>query len=177
MTGKEIIAKKESIYDQLVRLNYSRKENFLNDVSSTNWFDLDFELKEVILSFPSRFVDYDSDLMDIDDLSGEQQFYLFHSKGDTFLVDTQGYTYPRYVTLLEGFDDGVDYDGDDDDKYERMEGLLRISDDMIIEQAIKSIVLDFGQEGFDKDDVETFLQMRIEFLIKKAIASQSKLFN
>ncbi len=173
MTAKEM---NETIYNKLVNLNYSRKENYLNDVNSTNWFDLDFELKEVILSFPSRFVDYDSDLMDIEDLSGEQQFYLFHSKGDTFLVDTQGYNYPRYTTLLEGFDDGVDYDGDEDDKYERMEGLLRISDDMIIEQAIKSIVLDLCAEGFDKDDIETFLQMRIEFLIKKTIASKSNLF-
>ena len=168
MKGNEI---ENSIYNKLVNLNYSRKENYLNEVSSTNWFDLEDEVKEVILMFPSRFVDYDNDLMDIEDLSGGQQFYLFHSKGNTYLVDTQGYNYPRYTTLLEGFDDGVDYDGDDDDKYERMEGLLRISDDVIIEHAIKSIVLDFGKEGFDKDDVETFLQMRIEFLIKKGIAS------
>ena len=49
MTAKEIIAKKESIYDKLVRLNYSRKENYLIEVSSTNWFDLDFELKEIPL--------------------------------------------------------------------------------------------------------------------------------
>ena len=172
MKGSEI---KQMVYNKLVNLNFSRKENYLNDVNSTNWFDLEDELKEVILMFPSRFVDYDSDLMDIEDLSGEQQFYLFHSKGDTFLVDTQGYTYPRYTTLLEGFDDGIDYDGDDDDKYERMEGLLRISDDVIIENAIKSIVIDFGKEGFDEEDVETFLQMRIEFLIKKGIASAQHL--
>lgn len=165
MKGSEI---KQMVYNKLVNLNFSRKENYLNDVNSTNWFDLEDELKEVILMFPSRFVDYDSDLMDIEDLSGEQQFYLFHSKGDTFLVDTQGYNYPRYITLLEGFTDGIDYD---DDKYERMEGLLRISDDVIIEHAIKSIVIDFGKEGFDEEDVETFLQMRIEFLIKKGIAS------
>jgi hypothetical protein len=57
-----------------------------------------------------------------------------------------------------------------------MEGLLRISDDIIIENAIKSIVIDFSKEGFDKDDVETFLQMRIEFLIKQAIASKLNLF-
>ena len=44
------------------------------------------------------------------------------------------------------------------------------------EQAIKSIVIDFGKEGFDSDDVETFLQMRIEFLIKKALATQANLF-
>ena len=169
MTAKEIIAKKESIYDKLVRLNYSRKENDLISVNSINWFDLDFELRDVILTFPSRHVKFDVDLMDIEDLSGEQQFYLFHSiHGTTYLVDTQGYNYPRYIVGLEGFDD--------DDKYERMEGLLRISDDMIIEQAIKSIVIDFGTEGFDKDDVETFLQMRIEFLIKKVLASKANLF-
>ena len=160
---------KENIYINLTNLNYSRKENFLNDVDSTNWFDLDDELKNTIMSLPTRPVEFESDLMDIEDLDREQQFYLLYSNGNTYLVDTQGYTYPRYVTLLEGFDS-------EDDKYERMEGLLRISDDMIIEQAIKSIVIDFSKEEFDKDDVETFLQMRIEFLIKKAIASNSNLF-
>jgi hypothetical protein len=166
MKAKEL---KENIYINLTNLNYSRKENFLNDVDSTNWFDLDDELKNTIMSLPTRPVKFESDLMDIDDLDREQQFYLLYSNGNTYLVDTQGYTYPRYVTLLEGFDS-------EDDKYERMEGLLRISDDLIIEQGIKSIVLDFSKEGFDKDDVETFLQMRIEFLIKKAIASNLNLF-
>ena len=160
---------KESIYVKLVSLNYSRKENDLVNANSINWFDLDDELKNTIMSFPTRPVKFDVDLMSIEDLSGEQQFYLFYSNGNVYLVDTQGYTYPRYVTLLEGFND-------EDDKYERMEGLLRISDDMIIEQAIKSIVLDFGKEGFDSEDVDTFLQMRIEFLIKKAIASNLNLF-
>jgi hypothetical protein len=160
---------KENIYNKLVSLNYSRKENFLNDVDSTNWFDLDDELKNTIMSLPTRPVKFESDLMDIEDLDREQQFYLLYSNGNTYLVDTQGYTYPRYVTLLEGFDD-------EEGTYERMEGLLRISDDLIIEQGIKSIVLDFSKEGFDKDDVEIFLQMRIEFLIKKAIASNLNLF-
>ena len=167
MTAKEM---NETIYSKLVNLNYSRKENYLNEVNSLNWFDLEGELKSYILSFPTRHVKFDVDLMDIEDLSGAQQFYLFHSEEDTFLVDTQGYNYPRYIVELEGFTD-------EDDKYERMEGLLRISDDIIIEHAIKSIVIDFAKEGFDSEDVETFLQMRIEFLIKKAIAIQTKLFN
>ena len=166
MKGSEI---KQPIYNQLVRLDYSRKENDLISVNSTNWFELEDKLKDVILTFPSRNVKFNVDLMDIEDLSGEQQFYLFHSNGTTYLVDTQGYNYPRYVIELNGFTD-------EDDKYERMEGLLRISDDIIIENAIKSIVIDFGEEGFNSDDVETFLQMRIEFLIKKAIASKSNLF-
>lgn len=160
---------KEDIYDKLVRLNYSRKENDLINVNSISWFDLGSELKNIIMSFPTRVVKFDVDLMDIEDLESEQQFYLFYSNGNTYLVDTQGYTYPRYIVELEGFDS-------EDDKFERMEGLLRISDDMIIEQAIKSIVIDFGMSDFDKDDVETFLQMRIEFLIKKTIASNSNLF-
>ena len=166
MKGNEM---KESIYVKLVSLNYSRKENDLVNANSINWFDLDDELKNTIMSFPTRPVKFDEDLMGIEDLSGEQQFYLFYSDGNTYLVDTQGYTYPRYIVELKGFND-------EDDKYERMEGLLRISDDMIIEQAIKSIVIDFSKEEFDKDDVETFLQMRIEFLIKKAIASNLNLF-
>ena len=166
MKGNEI---NQMIYNKLVNLNYSRKENDLISVNSTNWFELEDELKEVILTFPSRHVQFDIDLMDIEDLDYEQQFYLFHSNGNSYLVDTQGYNYPRYIVELEGFND-------EDDKYERMEGLLRISDDMIIEQAIKSIVIDFGTEGFDKDDVETFLQMRIEFLIKKVLATQANLF-
>ena len=166
MKGIEV---NQMIYNKLVNLNYSRKENDLISVNSINWFDLDFGLKDVIKSFPSRHVQFDVDLMDIEDLSGAQQFYLFHSNGNTYLVDTQGYNYPRYIIELEGFND-------EDDKYERMEGLLRISDDVIIEHAIKSIVIDFGKEGFDSDDVETFLQMRIEFLIKKVLATQANLF-
>ena len=166
MKAKEI---KENIYEKLVSLNYSRKENDLASVNSLNWFDLQFELKDIINSFPIRHVKFDVDLMDIEDLDREQQFYVFISDGKVYLVDTQGYNYPRYIVELEGFDD-------EDDKYERMEGLLRISDDIIIENAIKSIVIDFSKEGFDKDDVETFLQMRIEFLIKKAIASKLNLF-
>jgi len=166
MKAKEI---KESIYDKLVSLNYSRKENDLESVNSLNWFDLDPELKDVILTFPNYLISFDVDLMDIEDLNREQQFYLFLSEGKVYLVDTQGYNYPRYIVELEGFDD-------EDDKFERMEGLLRISDDIIIENAIKSIVIDFGEVGFNSDDVETFLQMRIEFLIKKAIASKLNLF-
>ena len=166
MKAKEL---KESIYNKLVSLNYSRKENDLVNANSINWFVLEDELRNTIMSFPTRPIKFNVDLMSIEDLSGEQQFYLFYSDGNTYLVDTQGYTYPRYIIELEGFDS-------EDDKFELMEGLLRISDDLIIEQAIKSIVIDFSKERFDKDDVETFLQMRIEFLIKKAIASNLNLF-
>jgi hypothetical protein len=38
MKAKEM---NETIYNKLVNLNYSRKENYLNEVNSTNWFDLE----------------------------------------------------------------------------------------------------------------------------------------
>jgi hypothetical protein len=41
MKAKEM---NETIYNKLVNLNYSRKENHLNEVNSTNWFDLEGEL-------------------------------------------------------------------------------------------------------------------------------------
>jgi hypothetical protein len=155
MKAKEI---KESIYNKLVSLDYSRKENDLESVNSINWFDLDGELKSHILSFPTRHVKFDVDLMDIEDLDGEQQFYLFHSNGNSYLVDTQGYSYPRYIVELEGFDD-------EDDYFERMEGLIRIADENIFNSVVKNLTYDLREENFDQEDIENFLQV----LLIKAI--------
>ena len=157
MKAKEIT---ENIYIKLVSLNYSRKENDLESVNSINWFDLDGELKSHILSFPTRHVKFDVDLMDIEDLDGEQQFYLFHSNGNSYLVDTQGYSYPRYIVELEGFDDGSN-----EDPFEMMSGLIRISDEQIFTMTVKSLIYDLREEGFHQEDIETFL----EVLLVKAI--------
>ena len=172
MKAKEM---NETIYNKLVNLNYSRKENHLNEVNSTNWFDLEGELKSYILSFPSRFVDYDSDLMDIEDLSGEQQFYLFHSKGDTFLVDTQGYNYPRYTILLEGFTDGIDYDGVDD-IIDRGTGITRIADQEIFEQVISNLCTDLSEDGFSKKDALSFLQILLDHKFDCVVDNRKTLF-
>ena len=153
MTAKEI---KNSVYDKLVSLNYSRKENDLESVNSLNWFDLDPELKDVILTFPDRHINFDVDLMDIEDLDREQQFYIFVSQGKVYLVDTQGYNYPRYIVELEGFDDGIDYG---DDHIERMEGLIRIADENIFTSVVKNLTYDLREEGFHQEDIETFLQI------------------
>ena len=161
---------KDDVYRKLVNLDYSRKENDLISVNSTNWFELEDKLKDVILTFPSRNVKFNVDLMDIEDLSGEQQFYLFHSNGNTYLVDTQGYTYPRYVIELNGFTEEVE------SEYERIEGLTRISDVIIIEQALKSIVIDLAEEGFDKEQVQAYLDVKLEYMIKEAVATNVKSF-
>jgi len=102
MKGKDL---KSNVYAKLVSLNYSRKENYLYDANEIEWYELNGEIKGTILSFPTRHIDWFVDLMDIEDLDGDQQFYLFHSSGKTFLVDTQGYNYPRYIVQLVGFED------------------------------------------------------------------------
>jgi len=158
MKAKEIT---ENIYIKLVSLNYSRKENDLESVNSINWFDLDGELKSHILSFPTRHVKFDVDLMDIEDLDGEQQFYLFHSNGNSYLVDTQGYSYPRYIVELEGFDD-------EDDYIERMEGLIRIADDQIFNAVVKSLVIELRNEDFSQEDILNFLQFKLDMAIEGA---------
>ena len=162
MKGKELIAKLESgvsnVYTELVSLNYSRKENYLYDSNEIEWRELGSEVKGTILSFPTRHVDWFVDLMDIEDLDGDQQFYLFHSEGKTFLVDTQGYNYPRYIVQLVGFEDEF---GSEED----MDGLVRISDIKIFEAVVKSLALEFKQEGFDKEDVVMYLQSKVKELV------------
>jgi hypothetical protein len=149
---------KGDIYNKLVSLNYSRKENYLSEVNSINWFDLEFELREVMESFPARYIDFNIDLMDIEDLDREQQFYVFRSDGNSYLVDTQGYTYPRYIVELEGFGETNDQI---DNKFELMDGLARIADVTILETVVKSLALELKQEGFEEVDIINFIDAKI----------------
>ena len=155
MKGKDL---KSNVYAKLVSLNYSRKENYLYDANEIEWNELNGEIKNTILSFPERQIDWFVDLMDIEDLDGDQQFYLFHSEGKTFLVDTQGYNYPRYIVQLVGFEDEFGSE-------EFMDGLVRISDIKIFEAVVKSLALEFKQEGFDKEDVVMYLQSKVKELV------------
>jgi hypothetical protein len=149
---------KGDIYNKLVSLNYSRKENYLSEVNSINWFDLEFELREVMESFPARYIDFNIDLMDIEDLDHEQQFYVFRSDGNSYLVDTQGYTYPRYIVELEGFGETNDQI---DNKFELMDGSARIADVTILEAVVKSLALELKQEGFEEVDIINFIDAKI----------------
>ena len=155
MRGRDL---KSNVYAKLVSLNYSRKENYLYDANEIEWNELNGEIKNTILSFPERQIDWFVDLMDIEDLDGDQQFYLFHSSGKTFLVDTQGYNYPRYIIQLVDFE--IEFGSE-----ERMDGLVRISDIKIFEAVVKSLALEFKQEGFDKEDVVMYLQSKVKELV------------
>jgi len=160
MKAKEL---KEEIYIKLVSLNYSRKENYLSEVNSIDYNSLDSELKEVIESFPIRVIDSDIDLMGIEDLDREQQFYVFHTEGQAYLVDTQGYTYPRYIVKLNGIEDVTE-----DDYIDRMEGLIRIADDQIFNAVVKSLVFELRTEDFCQRDILNFLQFKLDMAIEAA---------
>ena len=155
MRGRDL---KSNVYAKLVSLNYSRKENYLYDANEIEWHELNGEIKNTILSFPARHIDWFVDLMDIEDLEGDQQFYLFHSKGKTFLVDTQGYNYPRYIIQLVGFEDEFGSE-------EFMDGVVRISDMLIFENVVKSLASELKREGFDKEDVAQYLQSKVKELV------------
>lgn len=144
------------VYEKLVSLNYARKANDFIEAGATFFPALDKEVKEVIKSLPKSFVDVREDLMDIDTLDGKQQFFLFENEMGIFLIDTQGYNYPRYITRLDAFEDE-----DSDDSFERMDGLARIADVAILQSVVKSLVFDLEEEGFDRADIINFIDAKI----------------
>jgi hypothetical protein len=79
------------------------------------------------------------------------------------LIDTQGYSYPRYITELHQFE--IE---DEDDSKEMMESLIRIADGQIFDSVVKSLVLELKEENFDKEDVKMFLQSKLLQVIEKS---------
>ena len=143
------------VYEKLVSLDYARKPNSFGEATQTNFNSLSAEIKEVINSFPQSYVDLREDLMDIDSLDGKQQFYLFTNENGFYLVDTQGYNYPRYITEL------VDFNQDIDDTFQRMDGLVRIADVAILKSVVKSLAFDLQEEGFDRADIINFIDAQV----------------
>ena len=144
------------IYEKLVSLNYTRKPNSFGEATVTNFDSLPNEVQAVIHSFPSIYIDPREDLMDVDSLDGKQQFYLVENEIGTFLIDNQGYNYPRYITRLDAFEDE-----DSDDSFERMDGLARIADVTILQSVVRSLVFDLEEEGFDRADIVNFIDAKI----------------
>jgi hypothetical protein len=73
------------------------------------------------------------------------------------LVDTQGYTYPRYVIGLNN----LEFEEDEDDVYERMEGLVRITDSKIFDEVVKSLAYELNKEDFTQEDILNYLELKI----------------
>jgi len=153
----------EEVYEKLTSLNYARKPNSLSQSGDTYFDNLFQEVQDAIRSFPLSYVDRREDLMDIDNLDGEQQFYVFYNEQGFYLVDTQGYNYPRYVTELHQFEI-------EDEDLDLMESLIRIADGQIFESVVKSLVLELKEEDFDKESILKFLQLKLEKAVVKTFA-------
>ena len=149
------------VYNALVEIDYARKPNSFEEATRTHFNYLPVEVQAAIQSFPLIYIDSREDLMDVDMLDGEQQFYLVGNSQGNFLIDTQGYNYPRYITELVAFDQ------EEDDTFERMEGLIRIADSQIFDSVVKSLVLELKQEDFDQSDILNFLQFKLDMAISK----------
>jgi len=150
------------VYEILTRITYARKVNQFDESTVTQFTDLTDEIKAAIKSFPVLDFDDDIDLMDIDTLEREQQFYVFHTTTTDgyFLVDTQGYNYPRYITRLWGFKN-EETDDQIDDTFQRMDGLVRIADIAILRSVIKSLAFDLQEEGFHEIDIINFIDAQV----------------
>jgi hypothetical protein len=152
----------EGVYEVLTRITYARKVNSFSEATASMFIHLADETKAAIKSFPVLEFDDDIDLMDIFTLDGDQQFYVFHNTtiDGYFLVDTQGYNYPRYITRLWGF---MNEQTDDqiDDTFLRMDGLVRIADVAILRSVVKSLAFDLQEEGFDRADIINFIDAQI----------------
>ena len=152
----------EGVYEVLTRITYARKVNSFSESTASMFIHLSDETKAAIKSFPVLDFDDDVDLMDIFTLDGDQQFYVFYNTTTDgyFLVDTQGYNYPRYITRLWGF---MNEETDDqiDDTFLRMDGLVRIADVAILRSVVKSLAFDLQEEGFDRADIINFIDAQI----------------
>ena len=155
MKAKEM---KEEVWDQLIRLDYHRKVNSVYEVNtSVDFKNLDKETRKTINTFPVLLFNSQTDLMGIENLDGDQQFYILFIGGRNYLVDTQGYTYPRYIIELKN----LEFEEDEDDIYEHMEGLVRITDSKIFDEVVKNLDYELQQEGFDREDILNYLELKL----------------
>ena len=88
-------------YDKLTSrtIAYERKPDHPRDIqSSINFNELHESVQEIVSNLP--VVEFESSFFN-DTLDGDQQFYLMTYKEKIFLIDTQGFTYARYVIQLK----------------------------------------------------------------------------
>ena len=91
-------------YDSLCRINYTRKPGAFEGVETKRDFtSITPEIQQIIRSLPIVEVSDDQNLFD-DFLDGNQQYFVLKTPNDFWLVDTQGYSYARYVVLLDNFE-------------------------------------------------------------------------
>ena len=91
----------EEQYNRLTSrtIAYERKPDHPRDIqSSINFNELHESVREIVSNLPT--VEFKGSFFN-DILDGDQQFYLMTHEEKIFLIDTQGYTYARYVIQLK----------------------------------------------------------------------------
>lgn len=89
----------EEQYDKLTRLAYVRKPDSPEEINtSINFNELHESIRSIVSNLP--IVEFKTSFFD-DILNGDQQFYLMTYKDKVYLVNTEGYTYARYVIQLK----------------------------------------------------------------------------
>jgi hypothetical protein len=91
----------EEQYNRLTSrsIAYERKPDHPRDIqSSINFNELHESVREIVSNLP--MVEFKGSFFN-DILDGDQQFYLMTHEEKIYLVDTQGYTYARYVIQLK----------------------------------------------------------------------------
>ena len=158
MTAEQLTSQ---TYEKLCSLDYARKVDSFQEAGYVQFSQLDSDVQEAIYSFPVLFVDERESLLDIESLDGKQQFFIFQTGLGFYLVDTQGYNYPRYIIRLWGFEPKEEAD----DSFERMDGLARIADVTILQSVVKSLAFDLQEEGFTLADVAHFINVKVSEVI------------
>lgn len=154
------------VYEELISFDYARKANEFSESGNTYFNLLKQEVKNAIRSFPVEYVDHRNDLMDVDNLDGKQQFYIFKNDLGYYLVDTQGYNYPRYITELHQFE--IEDEDSESNTFKYMEGMIRIANDQKFTAAVRYLVADFlEEEEFHKSDILSFLQYKLNKAFEK----------
>jgi hypothetical protein len=74
-------------YNKLVQLDYARKVNEFTESGNTYFESLSEDVKDAIRSFPVLLVDHRNDLMDVDNLDGKQQFFIFKNDLGYYLIE------------------------------------------------------------------------------------------
>jgi len=89
----------EEQYYKLTRLDYERKPAYPEEIrSAINFNELHESVREIVSNLPT--VEFKGSFFN-DILDGDQQFYLMTHEEKIYLVDTQGFTYARYVIQLK----------------------------------------------------------------------------
>ena len=155
-------------YNKLVSLNYARKANSFSEAPNISFPEMNEDLKDAIRTFPIIYIDPREDLMGVDTLDGNQQFYVIQNEDGSYLVDTQGYTYPRYIAELDNFDSDPDMD-----LFDYMDGSIRIANDQIFTSVVRNLVSDLNEEGlFHKTDILLYLQSKLDMAFEAATKKQ-----